>query len=334
MPCPTVVMTFLIIHGLKCKLIHLRGQLKDKLHILNGHSTLYLFKEAKINGDVFVWNEILSEGPVTYQVASEEFWELRRIFVSETFGGEPKAYDELKENFQKLRQFREYREVVLWYEYDLFCQVNLMAVLSWIHGQGHRKTTIVSLICVGNETGYDQLVGLGQIASVKYKGLFEKRIKLSEANLAYADLVWQAYCVADPNELLFATIPHPIFKYLYLAIKAHLQRFSDGSHGFNEIEWEMLSYIDKHQPKNVDDVIRHMLQWQVFYGFGDMQYYYYLKKMETYFMFGTPVTLSKEGKKAIQKGIKRKEVNSLDLSLGGSNARKYHWKDGSLIPIK
>jgi len=104
-----------------------------QLHILNGYATLHLFQEADISSEVCVWNEILSEGPVTYDIASESFWKMRREFIATTFGPGAAGYDEVIAHFDIIRTYSTYEEVILWYEYDLFCQLNLVGLLSWFY---------------------------------------------------------------------------------------------------------------------------------------------------------------------------------------------------------
>ena len=87
----------------------------ETLHILNGHSTLYLFRESGIEGDIYVWNEILSEGPVSYEVGSKLFWELRDAFITKMTGQDSSGYDELISGFDKVRNSKDYDEICLLY---------------------------------------------------------------------------------------------------------------------------------------------------------------------------------------------------------------------------
>jgi hypothetical protein len=59
--------------------------MQQTLHILNGDATLPGFEQADIDGDVMIWREVLSEGPVMANVASATFWQQRADWISETF---------------------------------------------------------------------------------------------------------------------------------------------------------------------------------------------------------------------------------------------------------
>ena len=297
----------------------------DKLHILNGDSTHHLFRDSGIAGDVFVWNEILSEGPVVYEVGEEKFWQKRLEFVTEAFGPGASNYRNLIDSSKVLTELKSYEEIVLWYEYDLFCQVNLMAILSWLHRLEATENVTISLICVGQEPGYDRLVGLGQIPVYRYNELFQERKNLSAPSLRYANRVWSAYCSPDPHELVFAQMPHPVFNYLHHAISAHFKRFPFKGNQLSEIEYQIIKIIDEKSPDGVDLVVRDLLQWQQFYGFGDLQYFRYIKFLEPFISFNSPLSLSDEGKSFLSGEKSRSSYKALIYPLGGTSSDEYWW---------
>ena len=155
---------------------------------------------------------------------------------------------------------------------------------------------------------------------------------MSESNLRFADRVWQTYTSDDPSQLYFATIPHPIFQYLSGAVCAYLERFSDQS-GFNEIEKEILKKISDAGSIEVDKLVRHMLQWQKHYGFGDLQYYYHVKSLSPFLHIGEQLSLNEKGKAALQNGIDRKSYSSLDLPVGGTGCSRYFRDKDTLRPL-
>ncbi len=306
----------------------------DKLHILNGDSTLHLFQQSGIPGDAFVWNEILCEGPVKFEVASQEFWDTRLAYVTEVFGPGASNYRQLIEGFSILQHHDKYNEIILWYEYDLFCQVNLMAILSYLNSEGLIHKLAISLICVGEEEGYDRLVGLGQIPVHRYEKLFKERTPLSEPDLDFATNVWMSYCSEDPNELDFALMPHPTFKYLSGSMLAHFKRFPNKKTGLSSIEDQILTYIQQENPKGPDEIVRNSLQNQGYYGFGDMQYFHYIKMMEPLLSFEKNISLSDLGKSFLKGKVKRDVVASLDYPIGGTTASTYYWQESNNSLVK
>ena len=60
------------------------------LHILNGDATLFVFNQTTIAGDILVWREILSDGPVS----KKNLWELRSDWIFKKFGETPANYQQ------------------------------------------------------------------------------------------------------------------------------------------------------------------------------------------------------------------------------------------------
>src|SRR5688572_29658422 len=104
---------------------------KKILHILNGDATQQTFSAAGIPGDRLVWREVLSEGPVVDDIPEEEFWKRRADYLFKAYNEHQDKYTEdMNATLHRIDSVNEYGEVVLWFEYDLVCQVNLMYLLT------------------------------------------------------------------------------------------------------------------------------------------------------------------------------------------------------------
>src|ERR1700749_4326832 len=99
--------------------------MENILHILNGDSTLQSFEQTGLEGDIMVWREVLSEGPLEENIASGSFWKNRSEWISKGSGETPDKYDEkvIKE-LSKLSD--PYQEFNLCFEFDLHCQINML----------------------------------------------------------------------------------------------------------------------------------------------------------------------------------------------------------------
>lgn len=259
------------------------------LHLLNGDTTLHQINQTTINGDRLVWREILCEGETLEKVGSAEFWETRAAFL-QAFSKPSfeKHFERNKKEFSET-DLRQYDGVVLWFEYDLFCQINMLGLLSWIHPK-YLPDTKIALVCLGNHPNYDGLVGLGEIDPDDYYSLFEKRIQLNPEDLAYAARIWKAYCSNNHFNLLQLIEPGRAKKFPYLeeALRWHLKRIPDSQNGLDEIEFYIVQLLAK-KPQEKREIVGTLLRRENFYGFGDVQYFNYLKDL-------APILSEKEGK--------------------------------------
>jgi len=249
------------------------------LHILNGDATRYLFEKTGIPGQVLVWREMMVEGELEPSLLKQSFWDKRASFLS----GEVEDMEE-----GKLWEFRDslwnanlnsFSEIVLWFEYDLFCHVNLLAALAWL-----KETDVtlppVSLVCAGEEPGYEGLKGLGELSPEEYPRLFETRVMLSPEDLAFAHKLWLAY-TSPTHKMLeeLISLPTPAaFRYIVPAFEAHLKRFPNPKTGLTQLEQLALSKVAE-APIAERSLVGWLLRQPTYYGFGDLQYFNMVEKM-------------------------------------------------------
>jgi len=273
------------------------------LHILNGDSTAQIFSKSTIQGDIIVWREMLCEGSLHKDVGSDEFWIKRYAFFEEKLGVPRIEYfDKTIKELIKLEDTSNYNEIVLWFEYDLFCQVNLMALCVYLL-KHFRKNINYYLVCTGLEEGGQHLQTLSDYASNEYPALYKNKIKLTRNNLLFAEQCWELYVENNLEKLkVFDFNKQDKFKYFQNAINQHLQLFPD-KNGLNQIENKILELINSGvSDKNL--IIKELLGWQqkeTVYGFGDLQYMLSLKKLRNYYTVKDElITLNFNGKELVK----------------------------------
>ncbi|MDV7186260.1 DUF1835 domain-containing protein [Lutibacter sp. TH_r2] len=271
------------------------------LHVVNGDSTAKILKESNIQGDILVWHEMLCEGPLDKEVGSDTFWMNRYNFFKNEFNVERLEYfDKTIKKIVQLEDLEGVNEVVLWFEYDLFCQINLLATCSYLL-KNYRKDVTYSLVCVGYEKGKDKLQTLSDYTSEEYPKLLENKIKITKANLEFTDKCWEVYVKNNKEELQNYKFKNPKFWYLPKAIEQHLKRFPL-ENGLNEIQNKILQIIQANSFSE-KEIVRELLLWQnaeTVYGFGDLQYFNYLKKLSDYYQVKDEIySLNKLGKSKI-----------------------------------
>ena len=99
--------------------------------------------------------------------------------------------------------------------------------------------------------------------------------------MLFASECWKTYVTNDVHDIkTFDFSKNKKFKYFQLAMNQHLKRFVDNS-DLNQIDLKIIETIHNNK-LNQQDIIRELLVWQkkeTVYGFGDLQYVQYLKKL-------------------------------------------------------
>jgi hypothetical protein len=120
------------------------------LHVANGTATTDLIHAAGIPGSTSIWADPLHEGPVPARLTDEALLEVRARHLAGNDSGAA-----LADTIAELRRWRQAiddrassDELVLWYEHDLFDQLNLIQLLARIGHERALDPTRVSLICI------------------------------------------------------------------------------------------------------------------------------------------------------------------------------------------
>ncbi|WP_128544436.1 DUF1835 domain-containing protein [Larkinella soli] len=248
-----------------------------QLHVLNGDSTAQSFAEANLPGDVVTWREALSEGPVLAASGSfDDLWAVRRRWLE----GEDTAgtYDrKVVREFEKLSRFTDYDEVCLWFEHDLFCQINLVFLLAWFSGRDLGKT-VLKQVSVDAFPGVPFFKGMGELNGAQLGSLYLQAEPLTRAELDLARRVWNAYAGSDPMAIqALGAEEFGRLRFLEDALILHLQRFPFTENGLNLIE-QQLAAILMEGPKSERVLIGRFLRQDRVYGMGDLSVEQYIRE--------------------------------------------------------
>ena len=241
---------------------------KDILHITNGSSLTQYLNELDYKGDFLTWHEMLCEGPTKKHINSDAFLTTRKKFLNDFYDVEIDEY-EYKMEMHKLDDSEKYSEIVLWFEYDLFCHINMVAVISLLNEK--QINLPISLVCSGRIPGEMNLKGLSELTPEQIDEHFKSRIELTEKDVDIATSVWQIYCGKDHNLLKPFITKNSSFEYLGCCIKAHLERFPDYKSGLSALEHNILELLNKYEVKSKHHLLGYALNYQGYYGFGDIQ---------------------------------------------------------------
>jgi hypothetical protein len=168
-----------------------------KLHVTNGDSVVYLFRKAGIIGTYLPWRDALHEGPVPHNLSQRELSRLRAGYMAARKGGNPiKVYHEFEERDNVLARAAESEEVILWFEHDLYDQLQLLQILTLLH-ELDLEPGRVSLI---SSAEY-----LGSMTADEISALYPKRKTVTKAVYNAARDAWKAFTSEEPTALLALT---------------------------------------------------------------------------------------------------------------------------------
>ncbi len=186
------------------------------LHVTNGDSVLYLFRKAGITGTQIAWRDALNEGPVPAGLSLEAMSAVRAEYLSLRGLGNPiKIIHEFETRDAQLRKAGTFGEVVLWFEHDLYDQLQILQILT-------------ALDALELEPGRVTIVQsdhyLGTMTAEELSALHPRRRTVTAATFKSAARAWARVTAPDPAEL-FAGAQEEAIGLPYL--RAALRRFCE-----------------------------------------------------------------------------------------------------------
>src|SRR5690606_18340230 len=102
------------------------------LIITNGDVAGELLRKSIAKTEVLPWRDVLHDGPVPVTEDHEELSELRADYLADRGWGD---HDTLRDNFRArdrgLANNEIFENVSLWFEHDLYDQLQLIQILDW-----------------------------------------------------------------------------------------------------------------------------------------------------------------------------------------------------------
>lgn len=250
------------------------------LHLTNGDCAASLIQQTGLLGEVLPWRDLLHEGPTPADLSLAQLREVRARFIAGWNGWV--VYDEVLADFARrddtLARFQEYEDVVLWFEHDLYDQLQLIQILDWFSRHDLGKTQL-SLICIDTFPGIEPFRGLGQLNPVQMSSLYETRHRISEAELTLGRSAWQSFRSPDPTAIKeFLSRDTSALPFLRNALARHLEQFPSVANGLSRTERQLLEAIEAGAQSPVE-IFRANMQQENYFFVGDIEIWNYLHNL-------------------------------------------------------
>ncbi|ASZ17754.1 AraC family transcriptional regulator [Bacillus cereus] len=214
---------------------------KDVLNILNGQMMYEEFKNEKLMGDsdYAPFNEAMCVNQVTTLVFDKEFIKTRAAgHNSSVESYTKKVIDPLKKLFTK-----EYKCIVLWFGEDMFCQMNLLTILSYLE-----------------QSRYEGKVYLNSFREDEFK-VNQIELELGNYSSVYNEVLVN-------HKKTFYKVP-PV---MYQAIDLYLKMLKEDN--------AVMKFISKNKDLSTQELLTKLFQLFPTIGYGDSQYIELINKIK------------------------------------------------------
>ncbi|MET0396958.1 MAG: DUF1835 domain-containing protein, partial [Longimicrobiaceae bacterium] len=213
------------------------------LHVTNGDAAAEPLRRAVPGGEVLPWRDVLHEGPVPAGLAPAELDRVRARFLAGGRATPDEVLADLEARDAALAAAAGGGEVVLWFEHDLYDQLQLLQVLDRL-GDGDTAGARVSLVCIGEFPGVEPFHGLGQLTAEQLASLYPGRAPVTAGQRALARAAWAAFRAPDPTELERVLAGDTgALPFLRGALLRHLEQFPAVGDGLARTERQVLEAV-------------------------------------------------------------------------------------------
>jgi hypothetical protein len=212
--------------------------MRNILNITNGDCAVEIMKKADIPGVFLPWQDVLHDGPVPKGLSLEKLSKVRAKFIISRGWGTPEDVERIfVERDNTLRSFEEYEKVILWFEHDLYDQLQILQILDWFH-ENYNNEIDLSIICVDKY--------LGMLSPEEMKGLFKYEEPVTDIHLLLSSKAWSAFRSNSPEEWHnLLNIDTSVLPFLEGAIVRLLEEFPNSSNGLSRTAQQALAVISE-----------------------------------------------------------------------------------------
>src|SRR5262245_49710853 len=214
------------------------------LHVTNGDSAGNTLRQTTLGGAVLPWMDVLHEGPVPLG-SRASLRSARAAFLSACGWGSRRALaGELeRRDAQVVDALAAGRQVVLWFEHDLYDQLQLLDALALVD-----ETAVLSerleLLVVGSFPGRDDFRGLGELTAAELESLWPERRPASAETVGLAGEVWRAVREPTPERMAsFAAREVPGLPFVPAALRRLLEELPSAQSGLSGTERRALEAV-------------------------------------------------------------------------------------------
>lgn len=241
------------------------------LHVTNGDVAAEGITQARFDGEVLPWRDVLHEGPVPAVATPDELREVRARFLARCGWTEQRtAREDLAVRDRRLdRALARGEELVLWFEPDLYDQLQLLQVLDRIARARH----------TGRLCGVFPGESIGPMTSPQLVASFARARDLGAAELELGRRAWDAFRHPDPRAIErlldedLSALPD-----LADALLRHLEQFPSVGEGLSRSERQILGALLP-GPRPFDALFREAQVAERHHFVGDAVFEHYLAEL-------------------------------------------------------
>jgi hypothetical protein len=200
-------------------------------------------REAGFEGEILPWRDVLHEGPVPGGLSLAELSRVRARFLAEKGWAEAATvFANFEARDQALLSAGTFDRVALWFEHDLYDQLQLLQLLAWF--AENRGAGALQMLCIDAYPGMASFGGLGELDANQLSALRGSERAVTEEQLELGRLGFEAFSSEAPERMIaFIERDLTAMPYLRAALERLLEEYPALGDGLGRSQRQLLSAI-------------------------------------------------------------------------------------------
>ena len=285
------------------------------LHLTNGESAAESLRHSGVPGRVISWQDVLHEGPVPAGLTLEGMSDARARFLAHW---DARSFPALSASFaERDSALRSARRVALWFEHDLYDQLQLLQILATLSNE---PGIAAEMICIDAFPGVVPFYGLGQLTPMQLGSLWPQRQPVTAEQRSLGVRAWQAFTSPDPGAVahLIATDLGAL-PFLGNALRRLLDEYPAPPTGLGRTERQLLQAIAR-GVRSFAELFAANATAEEARFMGDTTVEARLDSLihaRTPLVTPEPYTLTAAGQRVLAGDIDARQLNGIDRWIGG-----------------
>jgi hypothetical protein len=206
----------------------------EVLYITNGDVANQYFRSIGLQGDFLSWDDVLHIGPITNHSSLARSSNIRAAYLASLGWGTlefiQNKFDQRDQRFVQAVKNLDC-EIVIWNSFELFDQLQLMQICSWLYVNAPDSPSIKVIFV-------EDYLGEKSIPAEKWLALAKNASSLSFAQIQLGHQCWQAYTHKTPEALaeIYLNRDLSLWPFLKQALERLLQELPEKKSGISRTE--------------------------------------------------------------------------------------------------
>jgi len=294
------------------------------LHVTNGDCAAERIRAATVEGEVLPWRDVLHEGPVPAGLGLKELSRLRAQFLAGPSGS---SVEEIRNSFDErdraIAASATHDEIVLWFEHDLYDQLQLIQLLDLLPSFARGRP--VRMICI------DRF--LGELDAAQIASFLPSRAPVTVEQLRLARRAWAAFRAPEPVALAELLEEETgALPFLRAAFRRQLQQLPSTRNGLGRTEQQIVDAL-LDGARSMSELFRIDQRAETAPFLGDTVYFGYVHRLAAgerplVAIDGATASLTDDGRAVSEGAEDAIALNGIDRWWGGlhQQGRRIRWR--------